>query len=55
MGKNKKEFSIEKSKLANLGREKKVLESTYVMLDNKSMEINITSVREELKIKSCIP
>ena len=47
--KNKKEFSIEKSKLANLEREKKVLESTYIMLDNKSKEINIASANAENK------
>jgi len=47
--KNKKEFAIEKLKLANLEREKKVLESTYVMLDNKSKEINIASANTENK------
>jgi len=47
--KNKKEFAIEKLKLANLEREKKVLESTYVMLDNKSKEINIASTNAENK------
>ena len=47
--KNKKEFSIEKSKLVNLEREKKVLESTYIMLDNKSKEINIASANAENK------
>ena len=47
--KNKKEFAIEKSKLANLEREKKVLETTYVMLDSKSKEINIASANAENK------
>jgi len=47
--KNKKEFAIEKLKLVNLEREEKVLESTYVMLDNKSKEINIVSANAENK------
>jgi len=45
--KNKKEFVIGSSKLANLEREKKVLESTYIILANKSKEINIASANTE--------
>jgi len=45
--KDKKEFAIERLKLSNLERDKKVLESTYVMLDNKSKEINIASANAE--------
>jgi len=47
--KDKKEFAIERLKLSNLERDKKVLESTYVMLDNKSKEINIASANAENK------
>ena len=45
--KNKKEFAIEKLELTNLEREKKALESTYIMLDNNSKEINIASANAE--------
>jgi len=45
--KDKKEFNVEKLKLTNLEREKKALESIYVMLDNKSKEINIASANAE--------
>lgn len=47
--KDKKEFAIERLKLSNLERDKKVLEITYVMLDNKSKEINIASANAENK------
>jgi uncharacterized protein involved in exopolysaccharide biosynthesis len=47
LDKDKKEFAIEKLKLVNLEREKKVLESTYIMLANKMKEIEIATATPE--------
>jgi uncharacterized protein involved in exopolysaccharide biosynthesis len=47
LDKDKIEFAIERLKLSNLEREKKVLESTYIMLDNKMKEIEIATATPE--------
>jgi uncharacterized protein involved in exopolysaccharide biosynthesis len=52
LDKDKKEFAIEKLKLVNLEREKKVrekkvIESTYIMLANKMKEIEIATATPE--------
>jgi uncharacterized protein involved in exopolysaccharide biosynthesis len=47
LDKDKKEFAIERLKLANLERDKKVLESTHVMLANKMKEIEIATTTPE--------
>ena len=43
----KEEVAIEKLELANLERDKKVLESTYIMLANKMKEIEIATATPE--------
>ncbi|MBU4349047.1 hypothetical protein KJ599_01860, partial [bacterium] len=47
LDKDKIEFAIERLKLSNLERDKKVLESTYIMLDNKMKEIEIATATPE--------
>ena len=47
LDKDKKEFAIERLELTNLERDKKVLESTYIMLDNKMKEIEIATTTPE--------
>jgi len=45
--KDKEEFATEKLILANLERDKEVLENTYIMLDNKMKEIEIATATPE--------
>ena len=45
--KDKEEFATEKLILANLERDKEVLENTYIMLDNKMKEIEIATAIPE--------
>ena len=47
LGKAKNEYAGERLKLANLEREKKILESTYIMLANKMKEIEIATATPE--------
>jgi uncharacterized protein involved in exopolysaccharide biosynthesis len=49
--KAKEEFAIGKLKLTDLEREKKVLESTYAMLDNKMREMEIVPATPEIQQK----